>query len=215
MKNPLPFLLLALAAGVARAEAPADRVLTGGRVLTVDAEDRVAEAIAIRDGRIVAVGTDAEIARFIGPATERIDLAGRTATPGLIDAHVHFSQAGLVRLTHIDLMYPQVRRIADAVELVGERAATARAGRMDSRARLGRGQAGRAALPARGRSRPGGRRPSGLAHAYDRALRRREFDGAEALPASRATRRTRRAASSTATPRASRPASSRKPRLRW
>ena len=128
MKNALPFLWMALAAGVAQGEAPADRVLTGGRVLTVDAEDRVAQAIAIQDGRIVAVGTDAEIARFIGPATERIELAGRTATPGLIDAHVHFSQAGLLRLTHIDLAFPQVRRIADAARLVAERAASARAG---------------------------------------------------------------------------------------
>lgn len=125
MKNPLVVLWLSLAACAARAEAPADRVLTGGRVLTVDAGDRVAQAIAIRGGRIVAVGTDAEIARFVGPATERIDLAGRTATPGLIDAHVHFSQSGLYRLTHIDLAYPNVRRIADAVALVRERAAAA------------------------------------------------------------------------------------------
>jgi len=124
----MPFLWMALAAGLAQAEAPADRVLTGGRVLTVDAEDRVAQAIAIRDGRIVAVGSDAEIAGFIGPETERIDLAGRTATPGLIDAHVHFSQSGLLRLTQIDLTYPNVRRIADAVALVGERAAAAKPG---------------------------------------------------------------------------------------
>ncbi len=128
MKNPLPFLWLALAAGVALAEAPADRVLTGGRVLTVDGEDRVAQAIAIRNGRIVAVGTDAEIARFIGPSTERIDLAGRTATPGLIDAHVHFANGGLQRLTNIDLGFPTVRRIADAVALVRERAAAAKPG---------------------------------------------------------------------------------------
>jgi predicted amidohydrolase YtcJ len=116
-------MLLACAAAAAAADRPADRVLLGGRILTVDAGDRVAEALAIRDGRILAVGSAAEIERLAGPATERIDLAGRTATPGLIDAHAHFSQGGLVRLTHIGLGYPEVKSIADVVARVGERAA--------------------------------------------------------------------------------------------
>jgi predicted amidohydrolase YtcJ len=112
----------------ASAEGPADRILVGGKVLTVDARDRVAEAIAIRGGRILAVGTDAEIERLAGPDTERIDLAGRTATPGLIDAHAHFSQGGLVRLTHLSLGYPDVQSVADVVARVGERAAANRPG---------------------------------------------------------------------------------------
>ncbi|MDP9198467.1 MAG: amidohydrolase family protein, partial [Pseudomonadota bacterium] len=110
------------------ANGAADRILVNGRVLTVDAADRVAEAIAIRDGRILAVGTTAEIERLAGPGTDRIDLAGRTATPGLIDAHAHFSSGGLLRLTNIDLSFPQVKGIADIVRLAGERASSAQAG---------------------------------------------------------------------------------------
>jgi len=110
------------------AEEAADLILVGGRVLTVDAQDRVAEAIAIRDGRILAVGTAAEIERLAGPGTERIDLAGRTATPGLIDAHAHFSQGGLVRLTHLALGYPDVKSVAELVARVGERAAALQPG---------------------------------------------------------------------------------------
>ncbi len=109
-------------------DASADRILTGGRILTVDSEDRVVEALAIRKGRILATGTTAEIERLAGPATQRIDLRGRTATPGLIDAHLHFSQGGLLRLTNIDLSYPGVKRIADVVSAVRERSATAKAG---------------------------------------------------------------------------------------
>jgi hypothetical protein len=121
-------LALVFLATSARAEEAADRILVGGRVLTVDAQDRVAEAIAIKDGRILAVGTTAEIDRLAGPGTERIDLAGRTATPGLIDAHAHFSQGGLVRLTHLALGYPDVKSIADLVARVGERAAALQPG---------------------------------------------------------------------------------------
>jgi predicted amidohydrolase YtcJ len=110
------------AASGAWADGAADRILVNGRILTVDAADRVAEAIAIRDGRILAVGTTAEIERLAGPATERIDLAGRAATPGLIDAHVHFASAGLMRLTNIDLSFPQVKGVADIVRLAAERA---------------------------------------------------------------------------------------------
>jgi predicted amidohydrolase YtcJ len=121
-------LTLGCLATSAWAEGAADRILVGGRVLTVDTQDRVAEAIAIRDGRILAVGTTEEIERLAGPGTERIDLAGRTATPGLIDAHAHFSQGGLVRLTHLALGYPDVKSIADVVARVGERAAALQPG---------------------------------------------------------------------------------------
>jgi predicted amidohydrolase YtcJ len=74
----LCFLGLAVLPAGAEDES-ADRILTGGRILTVDAEDRVVEALAIRKGRILATGTTAEIERLAGPATERIDLAGRAA----------------------------------------------------------------------------------------------------------------------------------------
>ena len=62
----------------------ADLVFFNGKVLTVDAEFTVAEALAVRDGRVLAVGDENEILALAGPATERVNLAGRTLTPGYI-----------------------------------------------------------------------------------------------------------------------------------
>lgn len=73
----------------------ADLILTGGKVLTVDARFSIAQAVAVRDGRILAVGSDAAIERHRGPRTEEIALAGRTMMPGLIDGHAHMDRAGL------------------------------------------------------------------------------------------------------------------------
>jgi hypothetical protein len=74
---------------------PADLVLRGGRVITVDKDWRVAQAVAIRDGRFLAVGDDAAIAAHIGPNTQVVELAGKTVVPGLIDSHLHQLFAGL------------------------------------------------------------------------------------------------------------------------
>ncbi len=62
----------------------ADLVLFNGQVLTVDADFSVAEALAARDGRVLAVGTAEEMLGLAGPDTERVDLGGRTLTPGYI-----------------------------------------------------------------------------------------------------------------------------------
>ncbi len=67
----------------------ADRIFLNGLVYTVDAARSWAEAVAIRDGRIVAVGTDAEIEKLIGENTEVTDLAGQMLLPGLHDSHTH------------------------------------------------------------------------------------------------------------------------------
>src|SRR4051794_10834414 len=74
---------------------PADLVLIGGRIATMDPARRMADALAIVDGRITAVGADAAVRRWIGPRTRVIDLRGRTVTPGFGDAHVHPVTAGL------------------------------------------------------------------------------------------------------------------------
>lgn len=75
--------------------APADLVLTHGVVYTVDASRSWAEAVALRDGRIVAVGTDAEVRPLAGPATRVVDLGGRFVMPAFHDAHVHPVSAGV------------------------------------------------------------------------------------------------------------------------
>ncbi len=83
----------------------ADLVLIHGHILTVDANDSVAQAIAVRHSVIVKVGTDAEVLEFAGhiPGIRIIDLHGRTATPGLIDTHAHIADGGVKELYGIKL----------------------------------------------------------------------------------------------------------------
>jgi predicted amidohydrolase YtcJ len=76
----------------------ADLVLRGGRVATMDPAHEWATALAVRDGRIIAVGDDSMVRPHIGPRSRVIELAGRTVTPGFGDAHVHPVDGGLSRL---------------------------------------------------------------------------------------------------------------------
>jgi predicted amidohydrolase YtcJ len=76
----------------------ADLVLTGGRLFTADGAGSWARAMAVRDGRISAVGTDAVVKPLIGARTRVIDLHGRTVTPGFGDSHVHPTHGGLARI---------------------------------------------------------------------------------------------------------------------
>ena len=127
----LATLLVAIAAigtSSAAQQPRADLILVGGRVLTVDANDRVAEAIAISGNRIVGVGTTAEVERLAAPNARRIDLQGRTVTPGLLDAHAHFSDGGAERLFVIDLSYPNVKNIADVAASIRAKAGTVQKG---------------------------------------------------------------------------------------
>ena len=79
---------------VGSAQQTPDTVLHNGKVLTVDANFATAQAVAVRGDRIVAVGTDDEVLSLAGPNTLRIDLKGRTVTPGLIHTHVHLQSIG-------------------------------------------------------------------------------------------------------------------------
>jgi predicted amidohydrolase YtcJ len=76
----------------------ADLLLRGGRVYPVDAERSWAQAVAVRDGTIVAIGTDDEVGGLAAAGTRVVDLADRMLLPGFIDAHVHASAAGLERM---------------------------------------------------------------------------------------------------------------------
>jgi hypothetical protein len=70
--------------------APADRIVRGGPIVTVNPAQPVAEAVAIAGGRIVAVGGEADVMKHKGEATEIVDLGGRTLVPGFVDGHSHF-----------------------------------------------------------------------------------------------------------------------------
>ena len=93
-------LCLALSAGAP--PLPADLVLTGGKVWTVDPRNKEVAAIAIRGGRVVAVGTDEAVKALVGEKTRVIDLKGRRVVPGFHDSHVHMLGGGM-RLAQVAL----------------------------------------------------------------------------------------------------------------
>jgi len=96
----LALAVLAVCASPVLAQSvPADLILHGGKIVTLDKRSSIAQAVAIRDGKFLAVGSDAEVKRFSGPSTKIIDLVGRTVVPGLNDSHTHFRAAGLALYT--------------------------------------------------------------------------------------------------------------------
>jgi len=80
----------------------ADTVLLNGKILTVDNQFSTREAVAIRDGRIAAVGSSADMRKLAGPESRVIDLQGRTVIPGLIDSHIHATRAALSFSTEVN-----------------------------------------------------------------------------------------------------------------
>jgi len=104
---------------------PADQVFINGIVYTVDEANPKVEAVAVKDGLILAVGTTEEIQKFVGSDTEVIDLAGKTMTPGIIESHAHLMGIGYNKL-EIDLM--GVKTYEELIQKVAEAAAVAKPG---------------------------------------------------------------------------------------
>ncbi len=96
-----------------------DLILLNGQVSTLDAESTVAQAVAVKDGRILAVGGNAEIEGLAGPNTQRVALNGRTVIPGIFDSHNHLMEVG-AKLSTIRLDECQSQE--EMMELVRERA---------------------------------------------------------------------------------------------
>jgi hypothetical protein len=109
-------LAMLVVPAVARAQAP-DTVLVNGKIVTVDDRFTIAQALAIRGGRIVKVGGTAEIAALAGAATRTIDLGGRTVIPGLIDNHAHWVRAA----EHDELRFDGVTSRARALDMLAAR----------------------------------------------------------------------------------------------
>jgi len=117
-------VVLAVAASASAQQA--DTILVGGKVVTVDAQFSIRDALAVRDGKIVALGTNADVRRLAGPKTRTIDLQGRTVIPGLIDSHLHATRAALSFSTEVNWI--GAASLADALTRLHEASLRARSG---------------------------------------------------------------------------------------
>ena len=108
-------------AAVPHAQQPsADLILANGKIITVDDKFTIAQAVAIKGDRIVAVGTTQQIGQMAGAATRRIDLRGRSVVPGLIDNHMHLLRAGTTWTNEVRLDGIESRK--QALDLFAARA---------------------------------------------------------------------------------------------
>ena len=133
MSSLRPFAVLVCAAVllvvVSRGDAQqpvADLILTGGKIITVDDRFTIAQAVAIKGERIIAVGKNQDIAKLAGAATRKIDLGGKTVIPGLIDNHAHFIR--VAEHWHQEMRLDGVTSRKQALKMLGERVRAARPG---------------------------------------------------------------------------------------
>jgi predicted amidohydrolase YtcJ len=108
------------------ADDPADLIIHHAKVVTVDAKFSVAEAVAVKNGRIVTVGIDADVLKRKGPGTKVIDAGGKTVVPGLYDSHTHPTGAAT---SEIGEPLPNLRSIPEVQAYIKKRAAELPAGR--------------------------------------------------------------------------------------
>ena len=113
MRKLLATLIISSWATVAYAQ-KADLIVTNAKIVTLDSASTVAQALAVREGRIVAVGGNDAVEALVGSATRRLDAGGRTVIPGLIDSHVHAVRAGLTYATEVNWI--GARTIGEAME---------------------------------------------------------------------------------------------------
>jgi len=95
-----------------------DMILVGGRVVTMNAADSIAQAVAISGDRIQQAGSDTAIRALAGPKTKVIELRGRTVTPGFVDAHNHMPVKGLIGTAYLDINPPAVGTVSDMQAVV-------------------------------------------------------------------------------------------------
>src|SRR5262249_44716690 len=95
-----------------------DLILFNGKIITLDRQNPSATAVAISDGRFLAVGSDSDILQRAGTNVPRIDLNGRRVIPGLIDSHMHIIRGGLNY--NMELRWDGVRSVADAMRMLKE-----------------------------------------------------------------------------------------------
>jgi predicted amidohydrolase YtcJ len=108
-------LMLAGFASSAAATEP-DTVFFNAKIVTLDAAGSTAEAVAVKEGKILQVGSAGAIKKLAGPSTRLVDLGGKTVVPGLIDAHTHPMEAMMMKETWVDCRYPQTKSVKQALE---------------------------------------------------------------------------------------------------
>lgn len=96
----------------------ADVIFFNGKVITVNKNDAVMSAVAVKGNKIIAVGSDDEIKMFAGGNTTAVDLAGRALVPGFIDSHIHYSLRGMKQGPVIDIDYDKAHSIKEIKELI-------------------------------------------------------------------------------------------------
>jgi len=119
-------LLACLTTTVVFAQQAADTVVTHGKILTVDSAFHTVEALAVIRGRIVATGTNAQMARYTGKNTKVIDVGGKTVVPGLIDNHFHFTRG--VETWHEQVRFEGVDSRREALRILTAKAASLKPG---------------------------------------------------------------------------------------
>ena len=116
-------LAFSLAGSVSSSAAePADFIVRNAKVATVDAKFSLAQAVAVRGDKILAVGSNADIAKLAGPSTRTVDAKGRLVIPGLMDSHTHPGGASMHEFDHA---MPEMESIADVLAYIKSRAAIA------------------------------------------------------------------------------------------
>jgi len=107
-------LMVAGFAGRAPAAEP-ETVYFNGKIVTLDAAGSTADAVAVQDGKILKLGSAAEIKKLARPSTRLVNLGGKTVVPGLIDAHCHPMETILMKETWVDCRYPQTPSVKQAL----------------------------------------------------------------------------------------------------
>jgi predicted amidohydrolase YtcJ len=98
----------------------ADFALINGKVMTLNSRDEIAEAVAVRTGRIIGVGSIRDVEPLLGKATQIVDVGGKTVTPGFVESHCHPSMTGTKLVYEVDVRSAQ--SIADIIDLLRRKA---------------------------------------------------------------------------------------------
>lgn len=94
----------------------ADIIYKNGKFITLDPLETIAQALAVKDGKILKLGSNADINSTMGPSTKVIDLQGKTVAPGFVDAHTHPMETAMMIDSWVDCRYPETPSVAQSIK---------------------------------------------------------------------------------------------------